>query len=287
LLVLEKALGLAVMAPDGSGLTGILEGSSGGNWATHPNWSPDGKQITFAIVGVGIFVIDLDGTNKRMVVEDRGAGKPDWSPDGRQLVFVSDRHGPEKPKASRGGWFDPENLFIVNIASGQIRQLTNYDSINTHPDWSPDGKQIAFVSSMDDDWEIFVINVDSGYLRQLTQNKECDWDPKWSPSGDAIAFWACDKPASPSDSHIWVTDLNGTFLKLTHDEARNKSPAWSPEGDRLAYTVSGGSIAVWNSGTTTATGEWSDRFNWQNNGATPVLSFPVVLSSPNVTLGTR
>lgn len=80
-------------------------------------WSPDGRQLVFAAGAPNsrrsdLFLIDADGTNRRVLVEDFGeCVRPVWSPDGRHVVFASNRNGK---------W----ELYVVEVASGEIYQLT-------------------------------------------------------------------------------------------------------------------------------------------------------------------
>ena len=77
---------------------------------------------------------------------------------------------------------------VMDVASGVVTTLvdsspTSYDSA---PAWSPDGRQIAFESTMDGDREIYVMNADGTNVRQLTHNTLWDEGPAWSPDGTQV-----------------------------------------------------------------------------------------------------
>ncbi|HEY0734312.1 MAG TPA: hypothetical protein VGD69_05360, partial [Herpetosiphonaceae bacterium] len=110
--------------------------------------------------------------------------------------------------------------------------------IATNPVWSPDGKQIAFVSDRDGNPEIYVMNADGGEPRNLTQNPERDFDPAWSPDGTRIVFASYrDQPADRSAANdLYIMNADGSEVtRLTDDLARNSAPAFSPDGTRIAF----------------------------------------------------
>jgi Tol biopolymer transport system component len=98
--------------------------------------------------------------------DDVFQGEAQWSPDGRVLAFSS--------------FFDGDlDIYLLDVETGDLRQLTNNDADDMRPAWSPDGKQIVFASDRDGDFEIYVINVDGTNIRQLTDNHAEDHQPRW------------------------------------------------------------------------------------------------------------
>ena len=122
---------MATIKPDGTDLKLLGAGHD-------PCLSPDGKKIAYTGEvpgGVSVFVMDVDGSNKRQIVNAAnpwGAIFPGWSPDGKQIVYSF--------KAGEG-----LELFVV-AAGGQSapRQLTHLGKVCTPAAWSPDGKWISF-----------------------------------------------------------------------------------------------------------------------------------------------
>ena len=142
--------------------------------AGSPLWSPDGKSLAFqgSIEDKsGLFVARADGSGVAFLASTNGTNSPlpgtgkecTWSPDGKQLAFISSTPGKEaseatgdpmvitrylyKPDAGEGMTRFNDNqrlhIFVVDLATKQVRQLTQGDTDEHSIDWSPDGKEIA------------------------------------------------------------------------------------------------------------------------------------------------
>jgi len=137
---------------------------------TTPSWSPDGKQLVFTGYEGGLsdlYIVNRDGTGFRRLTEDKfGDLHPVWSPDGSSIAFATDR-GPETDfrKLSVGNW----RIALYDLATGSVRVLERMDrGKNVSPQWSPDGRSIAFVSDRNGVSNIFLYDLDSNDLFQLT-----------------------------------------------------------------------------------------------------------------------
>jgi Tol biopolymer transport system component len=174
-----------------------------------PDWSPDGTQLVFAAPdrprtsSWDVFVMDSGGgpwTNLTRLL-DAEEEQPAWSPDGREIVYV------------RTTWIQPgdqidRSLFVLDIATGVTRRLTEPPFRAEWPAWSPDGEQIAFsaVPEGRDVYNIHVIDRDGRGLRQLTNfDLTPAVHPAWfyrdvllavSPKGKAAATWGSIKQGS-------------------------------------------------------------------------------------------
>ena len=80
------------------------------------------------------------------------------------------------------------DIWVLDLPSGKLAQLTHGRHLNDHPKWSPDGQQIAYVSTQDDGIaSLWLMDGDGGNKRQLTSGVYCQY-PAWSPDGQDIFF---------------------------------------------------------------------------------------------------
>ena len=185
---------------------------------TTPTWSPDGTQLIFSSSMVGnpeLYVCDVNGGRPKRLTFASGASiSPTWNPKtGQTIAFVSDRGGypqlylmnsdgtsttkidvPDMgyvidPAWSPNGqllafsWRRPSgnfDLYIMDAASQQIRELTRDQGRNERPSWAPDGRHIVFESTRGGTRQIWTMLADGSQPHQLTAagNNE---SPNWSP----------------------------------------------------------------------------------------------------------
>lgn len=244
-----------------------------------PRWSPTGDRIAyFGREGerFGVIVASSDGSSARFVADVTGTNHPlpsagerlDWSPDGTRIAFVSATPGPEadangdpmvitrylyKPTASEGLTRFNDNrrlhIFVAEVATGAVRQLTRGDYYEHSIDWSPRGDDILFVSNREPDpdrffnYDVFAVRVADGVTRRLTSTKSAEYNPTWSPDGQSIAFLGTKRDLTSSettmeDTHVWTMNADGSnrreVVRLDH---RQGAPRWSPDGRSLYFTV--------------------------------------------------
>ena len=123
---------------------------------------------------------------------------PSWLPDGRILYS--------------GCWLDDCGI-ILTLADGTYPRQVVAGASETNPEASPSGKQVAFMSRRDGNWEIYVAGLDGGSPRRLTKNPTNDGLPAWSPDGRHIAF-VTDRSG---DWEIWVMRPDGTGQRRLFD----------------------------------------------------------------------
>ncbi len=143
--------------------------------------------------------------------------------------------------SNRDGDYEIYLKVLPSVGGGPVAeiQLTHNEASDLVPDWSPDGKRIAFASTRDGNWDIYVMSVDDAIqdpedaqVRRLTSDEGDDQSPVWSPDGTWIAF-SSDRDG---DSEIYVMRADGTDLRqLTDNTSIDSKPSWSPDGAKIAF----------------------------------------------------
>ena len=134
-------------------------------------WSPDGKTLAVSGMAGGIsdlYLLDVKSGQVRQLTNDRYAElHPAWSPDGRTLVFATDRGPGTNFETLRYGEM---NLALMDMASGNIRPLEIFPGAkHINPQYSPDGRQIYFVSDREGFSDIYRIDLSSNQVFQVTR----------------------------------------------------------------------------------------------------------------------
>lgn len=154
------------MNPDGSGQT-IL--SAGNGKFSSPTWSPDGSKITMMGAGFQDFSIYLMDANGSGIVKLADTPKwprsPAWSPNGSMIAFSAE--GPLNPIDCENDWVKPDQIYVVTVRSGKLKQLTHDCDRNSGPSWSPDGSKIIF-SAGPGKPSIYLMDADGDNKTQMT-----------------------------------------------------------------------------------------------------------------------
>jgi WD40 repeat protein len=157
------------------------------NYISFARFSPDGKQIAFIKTpdtqtpfSVGeLWMMDSDGANAHKLTDaDSGHGyAANWSPDGKRIAFIM-RENPEDEKANQSSEALISNIYIVDVASGELTQLTHFDTAHVEtPSWSPGGNTLAFNVVVNGRIQVHIADVESGAIRPLVTESTCC--PAW------------------------------------------------------------------------------------------------------------
>ena len=249
--------------------------------ASDPEWSPDGQWLAYSGTASGkkgLVVAHPDGSAARFLAELVGTNSPltfegrdiAWSPDARRVAFVSATPGPEteaasgdpvvitrylyKPDAGEGLTRFNDNrrrhIFIADLASRSVSLLTKGDFEEHSIDWSPDGREIAFVSNREPEPDLFynpdlfTIAVADGAIRRLTATESAEYQPRWSPDARSLAFMGTrrgltDFETTMEDNHVWVVNADGSGRRELGAAVDNRqgSVTWAPDGRSVYCTV--------------------------------------------------
>ena len=156
------------------------------------------------------------------------------APDGRTIAFVRGRL-PQAPESA-----EPAGLWRVSFAGGDATRLTAEATIASHPRWSPDGRQVAFLSrrlATNSPARVLVVPVDGGDARAVTEPLADVRSFGWSPDGRQIAYLAASSGGARTRRVAIVTLASGIVERPASVEGDTSSFAWSPSGLALAALV--------------------------------------------------
>jgi dipeptidyl aminopeptidase/acylaminoacyl peptidase len=246
-----------------------------------PVWSPDGKWISFfGRQGDkhGLMIARPDGSELTVLASSGGTNSPlpgandgvAWSPDSKQLAYISstpDSRAAEasgdpmvitrylyKPDAGEGmtRFNDDQRLhiFVVDLATKQPRQLTKGDTDEHSVDWSPDGKEILYLTNPEPNqdeffnYDVYALKVADNTSRRITATEFIEYDPLWSPDGKKILFRGTrrgltDRETTMEDTHVWVMNADGSDRREIGAAIDNRqgTPHWAPDGNSVYFTV--------------------------------------------------
>ena len=255
--------------------------------SSHPRWSPDGKYLAFLSARNGgkneVWLLDRRGGEAQKLTEvAQGVNDFEWSPDSTRLVLILQDPKPEDVEAAKEkdkekpaapakpktpppfvidrlqfkqdtvGYLDHrrDHLYVFDVASKKVTQITSGDFDDNEPAWSPDGKSLAFSSNRStpdpdrnyntDIWVVAADNTDKGaHLTQVTTNPGPDRSPAWSPDGKWITFVTQTdlKAMIYATHHLAIAPSAGgeaKVLTLAFDRSVRR-PRFSPDGRAIYF----------------------------------------------------
>jgi dipeptidyl aminopeptidase/acylaminoacyl peptidase len=252
-----------------------------------PRWSRDGRYLAFlsdrgdADAGAQIWVLDRRTGEARQRAHFGGAiSEFSWSPDGKRMVLAAEvpanADDDDKPQPividrlqfkqdfhGDGGYLGNEHshLYLLDVESGSITQLTDGAYEELDPAWSPEGSQIVFLSKrgaqpdFHDNWDLYLIDARPGSSpRQLTKTPETENDPAWgrgygppqfSPDGKWLTY---EQGGRPEDFWYGIVQV---AIRQTDDKPDDQparlptamldrhtlDPHWSADGQWVYFIL--------------------------------------------------
>ena len=186
--------------------------------------SPKGERALFSARG-DIFTTPIEKGFTRNLTGTSGAHDKwaRWSPDGSKIAFISDQSGEE------------ELYVVAQDGSSKPERLTNGGKAMRYaPEWSADGKRIAF---SDKDGRIWIYSFDDKTLKQVYDApRDQVRDYTWSPKGHHLAFSSAN-PNALRSIYIWseAGGPTGQLHQVTEEQFNAQEPVWDPEGNFLYF----------------------------------------------------
>lgn len=193
--------------------------SAGSVEHTTPVVSPDGRTLVFARgtdSGTDLYAQPMDGGSAQRITVGRGRAstQPTFSPDGQRIAYMSDRSGHPEVYISD---LDGTNAELLTAAAFGDRDY------RAGPDWSPDGRLVAFQSRNGGTFQIMTINLRDQSVRQVTNDGRND-DPSWAPDSRHLVLTS----NRSGIRQLWIVDTEtGRARQLTRGP-ETRLAAWSP-----------------------------------------------------------
>ncbi len=231
-------------------------------------------------IGRNILVLTVDGSGETEAVVGPSQNiMMGWSPDGKRLLFASDRSGsmglwaipmaegkphgaPELVRPNTGTQslgvtasgalylgvkITNRDIYVASLdfntgklLSPPTRPIQTFTGSNSQPEWSPDGKYLAYVSRRDrlSGGRVLVIrSVETGQVRELRPNLGLLYLPRWAPDGRSFVSMGTDFQGRQGINKIDAATGEATPIAISSPGSLFRMPQWSPDGKRIYYSV--------------------------------------------------
>jgi dipeptidyl aminopeptidase/acylaminoacyl peptidase len=286
-------------------------------------WSPDSQQVAFLSDAVKrgqlqLYVVSTVGGPAKKVTTLKGLlATPQWSPDGRTIAVLYTENatraaGPlvaETPETGeiKDAFFE-QRLALVDLATGEVRQISPADMYVYEYAWSPDSARFAVIAAHgngDNNWYIAnLYTLDAGPLglmKPIYKPPLQIANPAWSPDGQKIAFIAglmSDEPSVGGDIYT-IALTGGEPTNLTPDmKATANSLTWSPggkivfgetiEADAAVGTIDPATARIdtlWRGQEQASTGLWGTNISLASDGKSSAIIRSSLSDPPEIWAG--
>ncbi len=251
----------------GAPATMVNIGTTGERTDSGPAWSPDSKRLAFFSTAgendqAQLWTANADGSNPKKLTHLKGyAARPRWSHDGKQIALLyiegAGGGGPLMAAPATTGVIDTavhnQRIAVLDIATGQLRQVSPPNLHIYDYDWSPDDKTFVTTAAPgpgDNNWwiaQIYTIDIAKGGATSIYKPSLQVAVPRWSPDGKSVAF--IEGLMSDEGFHggdLFTISANGRdVLNRTRGRKSSASSIFWQSPDRILLTeVAGGGSAI-------------------------------------------
>jgi TolB protein len=144
-------------------------------------------------------------------------GSPTFSPDGKNIAFVSDKDGSPRIYIIE---IPPTGTALKDIKTTQISRV---NAENTAPNWSPDGKKLAYCARTKGIRQIWIYDFAENIEKQLTQGPRNKENPSWGPNSTHLIYNTSDR----NECELYLINLNNPLpVKISSGEGEKRFPSW-------------------------------------------------------------
>jgi eukaryotic-like serine/threonine-protein kinase len=203
--------------------------------ACQPSWSPDGSRMVFTspcrrrnldiMKGSAMFIINIDGSGMIPLNSAPGGDfDPAWSPDGKSIAFTSIRD-------------QIPHIFLYDLETNQVNNLSAPTSNDRRPAWSPDGKLIAFETTRLGSWQIWLMDPSGAEKAHEFTPKDSGYGrfAAWSPDGGTISYTKSSDFPYPAFKNFTAIDTPVSQHQIS--EIPTLLPSWNTDYSRDGYWV--------------------------------------------------
>lgn len=187
-------------------------------------WSPTTDQIlNLALLEQAqlkfVYILDLMGKAKELPLKG-SPGYIDWDPTGQQIAY-DNMFFPA---------FNQKEIRVISIDGANDHPLTELERFSHDPQWSPDGKMVAYQSyEVDTNPAINLLNLENNENIQISPDGLSSWYPSWSPNGQQVAYLVETSNVNEKGYSLFVFYLStGEIRELVTDFVSPYRPVWRP-----------------------------------------------------------